>query len=62
MRLDGAIQGYGGCPMATDSLVGNMPTEKLISYCQEKKIDSGINTLSFETAYNYASDIFINFQ
>ena len=62
MRLDGAIQGYGGCPMATDSLVGNMPTEKLISYCEEKKIDSGINTLSFENAYNYASDIFINFQ
>ncbi len=62
MRLDGAIQGYGGCPMATDSLVGNMPTEKLISYCEAKKIDSGINTLSFETAYNYASDIFINFQ
>ena len=62
IRLDGAIQGYGGCPMATDSLVGNMPTEKLISYCEEKKIDSGIKPLSFETAYNYASDIFINFQ
>ena len=30
-RFDGAIQGFGGCPMATDSLTGNMPTEKIIS-------------------------------
>jgi hydroxymethylglutaryl-CoA lyase len=31
-RFDGAIKGYGGCPMAKDDLVGNMPTEKLIEY------------------------------
>ena len=31
-RFDGAIQGFGGCPMATDQLTGNMPTEKLLSY------------------------------
>ena len=60
-RLDGAIQGFGGCPMASDSLIGNMPTEKIISYCEEKNIDSGINPLKFETAYNYASDIFLNY-
>ena len=29
-RFDGAIRGYGGCPMAKDELTGNMPTEKLI--------------------------------
>jgi hydroxymethylglutaryl-CoA lyase len=30
-RFDGAIQGFGGCPMAKDDLTGNMPTEKLLS-------------------------------
>lgn len=29
-RFDGAILGYGGCPMAADELVGNMPMENLL--------------------------------
>ena len=60
-RIDGAIQGFGGCPMASDNLIGNMPTEKIISYCQEKGLETNINPLKFETAYNYASDIFLNY-
>ncbi|MDX1472481.1 MAG: hydroxymethylglutaryl-CoA lyase, partial [Flavobacteriaceae bacterium] len=36
-RFDGAIQGFGGCPMAKDELTGNMPTEKLLSYMTSKK-------------------------
>lgn len=35
-RFDGAILGYGGCPMAQDDLVGNMPTEKLLGFVKEK--------------------------
>ncbi|MEL7377015.1 MAG: hydroxymethylglutaryl-CoA lyase [Bacteroidota bacterium] len=31
-RFDGAIRGYGGCPMAKDDLTGNMPTERVIEY------------------------------
>jgi hydroxymethylglutaryl-CoA lyase len=61
-RIDGAIQGFGGCPMASDHMIGNMPTEKIISFCEEKGIDSGINPLKFEAAYNYASDIFLNYK
>ena len=61
IRIDGAIQGFGGCPMASDKMIGNMPTEKIFSYCQEKGLDSGINPLKFEVAYNYASDIFLNY-
>ncbi|MBF45176.1 MAG: hydroxymethylglutaryl-CoA lyase [Flavobacteriales bacterium] len=57
-RFDGAIKGYGGCPMAKDDLLGNMPTEKLLSFTQEKKIETCINTLAFESAYNKAIDIF----
>lgn len=57
-RFDGAIQGFGGCPMAKDDLTGNMPTEKMLSYFTTHKIDCGINSLSFESAYNEASKVF----
>lgn len=57
-RFDGAIKGYGGCPMATDELTGNMPTEKLVSYFTAKKVNTNINALSFESAYNEAYKIF----
>ncbi|TRZ42761.1 hydroxymethylglutaryl-CoA lyase [Robertkochia solimangrovi] len=57
-RFDGAIQGFGGCPMAKDELTGNMPMEKLISYCNSVKADSNIRAMSFESAYNEALKIF----
>lgn len=56
-RFDGAIQGFGGCPMAKDELTGNMPTEKLLSYFTSNK-HNHLNALSFESAYNEASKIF----
>ena len=62
LRIDGAIQGFGGCPMASDNMIGNIPTEKIITFCEEKGIESGINPLKFEVAYNYASDIFLNYK
>lgn len=60
-RFDGAIQGYGGCPMAKDELTGNMPTEKLLSYCTERKINHGVQMSRFESAFNKASDVFLNY-
>ena len=57
-RFDSAIKGLGGCPMANDDLVGNIPTEKILSFAQEKKIKTGVNTLAFESAYNKAIDAF----
>jgi len=57
-RFDGAIKGLGGCPMATDKLTGNMPTEQLLSFAAEKKLHTGINTLAFEYAYNVALQTF----
>ena len=56
-RFDGAIQGFGGCPMAKDELTGNMPTEKLLSYFTSQH-KNDLNALSFESAYNEASKIF----
>lgn len=56
--FDGAIKGYGGCPMAKDELIGNMPTEKLISYFNQQKAFTNISVLSFESAYNESLRIF----
>lgn len=60
-RFDGAIQGFGGCPMAKDVLTGNMPTEKLLSYFTEQKADTSTSPMSFESAYNVASRLFREF-
>jgi len=58
LRFDGAIKGYGGCPMAKDELTGNMPTEKLVSYFTTEKVDTNIKPMSFESSYNKALDLF----
>ena len=56
-RFDGAIQGYGGCPMAKDVLTGNMPTEKMLSYFTQKKAHN-LNAMCFESSHNEATKIF----
>ena len=58
VRFDGAIKGYGGCPMAKDDLTGNMPTEKMLSYFTANKIDCNLSAMSFESSYNEALKIF----
>ena len=60
-RFDGAIKGYGGCPMAKDDLTGNMPTEKLLSYFTAEKANTNCHPISFESAYNEALKIFFFF-
>ncbi|XLS30337.1 hydroxymethylglutaryl-CoA lyase [Flavobacteriaceae bacterium M23B6Z8] len=60
-RFDGAIQGFGGCPMAKDELTGNMPTEKVFSYLTTAKADHGLSAMSFESAYNEATKIFTKY-
>ena len=57
-RFDSAIKGIGGCPMAKDDLVGNMPTEQVINFMAAEKIEHSLNLLNFESAYNKAKDIF----
>ncbi len=60
-RFDGAIQGFGGCPMAKDDLTGNMPTEKLLSYFTTQKQNTNTSPMSFESAYNEATKVFGEF-
>ena len=57
-RFDSAIKGIGGCPMAKDDLVGNMPTEQVINFMASEKIQHKLNLLHFESAYNQAKKIF----
>jgi len=57
-RFDGALKGIGGCPMANDELVGNMNTEFLISYLEEKKLLPAINKEALADALVMANQIF----
>ena len=57
-RFDSAIKGYGGCPMAADTLTGNIATEKLISFLRERNENFNINMSSFEKAMSFSSKIF----
>ena len=54
-RFDAALKGYGGCPMAKDDLVGNMPTEKLITYFTE---DLGLDGIELEKSLTLSGSVF----
>jgi len=58
-RFDGAIKGFGGCPMAKDDLTGNMPTERLIEYFNEKGADHGLDLEAFKESMAIAAKIFV---
>jgi hydroxymethylglutaryl-CoA lyase len=58
-RFDGAIKGFGGCPMAKDDLTGNMPTEVMLDYFNSESIEHGINQEPFMKAEAMAGKIFI---
>jgi hydroxymethylglutaryl-CoA lyase len=57
-RFDGAIRGFGGCPMAKDSLTGNIATEQVISYFESRNIRLDLNPENFREAYRLAGEIF----
>ena len=58
-RFDGALKGIGGCPMAQDDLVGNMNTELIISYLEEKNLLTGLNKEALQKSLELASEIFV---
>jgi hydroxymethylglutaryl-CoA lyase len=43
-RFDGAFGGFGGCPMAKDELVGNMPTELLLLFSETQLKETRISS------------------
>jgi hydroxymethylglutaryl-CoA lyase len=58
LRIDGALKGIGGCPMAQDDLVGNMNTEKIIGWMQQKDMAIDINHNALDKSLEMASKIF----
>ena len=61
-RFDGAIHGFGGCPMASDALIGNMPTEKLVTFFNERGLQTGLCMTTFESAMNKSKELFSEFK
>ena len=57
-RFDGALKGYGGCPMAGNDLTGNMPTEMMISYFRETTETLSLNQEALAEAMKIANQIF----
>lgn len=60
MRFDAAIRGYGGCPMAKDDLTGNMATENLLYYLDNKNTEIDIDRKAFNRAMALALEVFPN--
>lgn len=58
-RFDGALKGFGGCPMAKDDLVGNMATENLISYLKSKKENLYYDWQALDEAFELTDEVFL---
>ena len=58
-RIDGALKGIGGCPMAGNELVGNMNTEFIIPYLEERKMLTGLNKNALQESLQLAAEIFV---
>jgi hydroxymethylglutaryl-CoA lyase len=57
-RYDAALKGFGGCPMASDELIGNIATETLISYLTKKGLDLHLNLDKWAEAMRLSEAIF----
>lgn len=57
-RYDGALKGYGGCPMAKNDLTGNMPTENIIYFLQNQKLDIGLDMNALHEAEMISTEVF----
>lgn len=58
-RFDGALRGFGGCPMAKDDLTGNMATENLLQFFRENQVFSGVDENAFQGAMAMSNQVFL---
>jgi hydroxymethylglutaryl-CoA lyase len=58
-RMDGALKGIGGCPMADDVLVGNLATENIVSFFKNKNIDLQLNEVALQKSLLLAQQLFV---
>jgi hydroxymethylglutaryl-CoA lyase len=61
-RIDSAVGGLGGCPFAQDALVGNIPTESVISALQQRGIELPISKKSLADVLAMTSLIASDYQ
>ncbi len=57
-RMDGALRGFGGCPMAADDLTGNLPTEEIIQTLSDEGAILTINQEAFQKALTLSAGVF----
>ena len=57
-RIDGALLGFGGCPMAKDELVGNLPTEEIISYLAKNQLPVNLDRAALQQSMQLATAVF----
>jgi hydroxymethylglutaryl-CoA lyase len=57
-RFDGAMKGFGGCPMAEDQLVGNLATETILSYLKGKNAMPALDQDEFVKSLQLADSVF----
>jgi hydroxymethylglutaryl-CoA lyase len=57
-HIDGALGGFGGCPMAQNDLVGNLSTEALLDFSSEVQPERAFNTEAWNEAQQLAGAIF----
>ena len=58
LRFDSALKGFGGCPMASDDLTGNLATEDLISYFDNQGINLHLNKDKWQEAMDLSAKVF----
>ena len=58
-RFDGAIGGFGGCPMAEDELVGNINTQNMIQYFENQGVSLALDKGEFRKSVEISKNIFI---
>ena len=58
-RIDGAINGFGGCPLAGNALVGNVATEAIFDFADRRKLTLDLNRPEFEKALLMAGRVFV---
>jgi hydroxymethylglutaryl-CoA lyase len=57
-RFDGALGGYGGCPMALDDLVGNIATENLLRFLMKRGVPLHIDENALSEAQALLAEVF----
>lgn len=57
-RYDGAMRGFGGCPMAKDDLTGNMAMENLVAFMDDIDAETGLDRTAFGKSLMMADRVF----